>query len=96
VVEAVGGIPLCLEWVATLVQEPLLQDGWAAFEEESEIASSELASIQSLAHLLEDASLFGGPVAARVTSLLERVIKRLSSEASLALRELAISPLPLS
>jgi tetratricopeptide (TPR) repeat protein len=96
VVEVVGGIPLCLEWVATLVQKPILQDGWAAFEEESEIMSSERASIQSLAHLLEDASLFGGPVAARVTSLLERVIKRLSSEACMALRELAISPLPLS
>ncbi len=96
VVEAVGGIPLCLEWVATLVQEPLLQDGWAAFEEESEIVSPERASMQSLAHLLEDASLFGGPVAARVTSLLERVIKCLSPEAFMALRELAVSPLPLT
>ena len=52
--------------------------------------------MQSLAHLLEDASLFGGPVAARVTSLLERVIKHLSPEASMALRELAISPIPLA
>ncbi len=98
VVEAVAGIPLCLEWVTRLVQEPLLQDGWAAFEEkeDGEIASSERASTQSLAHLLEDASLFGGPVAARVTSLLERVIKRLSPDASLALRELAISTIPLA
>jgi tetratricopeptide (TPR) repeat protein/thymidine kinase len=96
VVEAVDGIPLCLEWAARLVQEPLLQDGWAAFEEEIETVSPERASIQSLAHLLEDASLFGGPVAARVTSLLERVIKHLSSEASMALRELAVSPIPLA
>ncbi len=96
VVEAVGGIPLCLEWVARLVQEPLLQNGWAAFEEESENVLSERAGIYSLALLLEDASLFGGPVALRVTALLERVIKHLSSEASLALRELAISPIPLA
>jgi tetratricopeptide (TPR) repeat protein/transcriptional regulator with XRE-family HTH domain len=96
VVEAVSGIPLCLEWVARLVLEPLLQDGWAALEEENEIVSSEQASIQSLAHLLEDASLFGGPVAVRVTSLLERVIKHLSPEASLALQDLAISPIPLA
>src|SRR6266566_814338 len=51
VVEAVGGIPLCLEWVARLVQEPLLQNGWAAFEEESENVLSERAGIHSLALL---------------------------------------------
>jgi tetratricopeptide (TPR) repeat protein len=89
VVEAVGGIPQCLEWVAKLVQEPWLRNGWAAFEEE---AGGEMVRLMSL---LEDPSLFGGPVAERVTPLLERVVKRLSPEAHTALRELAVSPVPL-
>ena len=88
-VETVGGIPQCLEWVARLAQEPLLRNNWAAFEEESE------TSAQSLALLLEDASLFGGPVAKRLQPLLERVIRRLSPDAHTALLELAVSPLPL-
>lgn len=88
VVEAVGGIPLCLEWVAKLVQEPMLHNDWDDFEEE---ADSEVM----LTQLLEDDSLFGGPVARRLQPLLERVVKRLSGEASSALRELAVSPIPL-
>jgi tetratricopeptide (TPR) repeat protein len=90
VVEAVGGIPQCLEWVARLVQEPLLRNEWAAFEEEENETRT-----QHLAHLLEDASLFGGPVALRLQPLLERVVKRLSPEAQVALHELAVSPMPL-
>jgi tetratricopeptide (TPR) repeat protein/transcriptional regulator with XRE-family HTH domain len=88
VVEAVGGIPLCLEWAVKLVLEPWLRDDWAVFEEEEERA-------KRLAHLLEDSSLFGGPIATRLQPLLERVIKRLSPEAQTALRELAVSPIPL-
>ncbi len=88
VVEAVGGVPLCLEWVARLTQEPLLQDGWADFEEEGK--SGEL-----LTRLLEDAALFGGPVAKGVQPLLERVLKRLSGETRTALHDLALSPVPL-
>jgi tetratricopeptide (TPR) repeat protein len=91
VVAAVGGIPQCLEWVAKLAQEPLLQNDWSAFEEEEE---SE-ARAHQLTRLLEDASLFGGPVAMRTLPLLERVMKRLSAEAHTALRELAVSPVPL-
>jgi len=89
VVEAVGGIPQCLEWVAKLVKEPWLRDNWAAFEEEVD------GETLRLTNLLEDPSLFGGPVAKRVTPLLERVVKRLSAEAHTALRELAVSPVPL-
>jgi transcriptional regulator with XRE-family HTH domain len=92
VVQAVSGIPLCLEWVARLVQEPLLRNDWSAFEENEERE----AKTQRLARLLEDSSLFGGPIALRLQPLLERVIKRLSPESHLALLELACSPVPLA
>ncbi|HYU73347.1 MAG TPA: tetratricopeptide repeat protein [Ktedonobacteraceae bacterium] len=98
VVEVVGGIPVCLEWVTKLMREPLLQGDWSAFEEEEENAAVllEKAKAGRLVHLLEDASLFSGPVATRVTPLLDRVMKRLSTEALTALRELALAPVPLA
>jgi hypothetical protein len=34
--QAVGGVPLCLEWVAALVQEPLLGEDWQGILEEAE------------------------------------------------------------
>ncbi|HLJ36499.1 MAG TPA: tetratricopeptide repeat protein, partial [Ktedonobacteraceae bacterium] len=88
VVETVGGIPLCLEWVARLVREPMLHNDWADFEEEA-------GSEAMLTQLFEDGSLFDGPIARRLQPLLDRVVKRLSVEASTALQELAVSPLPL-
>lgn len=88
VVETVGGIPLCLEWVARLVREPMLHNDWADFEEEA-------GSEAMLTQLLEDGSLFDGQIAQRLQPLLDRLVKRLSVEASNALRELAVSPLPL-
>jgi hypothetical protein len=91
-VEVVSGIPQCLEWVARLVQEPLLRNDWTAYEEDEERE----VKTQRLARLLEDPSLFGGPIALRLQPLLERVIKRLSPESHMALLELAFSPVPLA
>ncbi len=91
VVEKTGGMPVCLEWVAKLVKEPLLRQDWSAFEDDDEPA----APTQRLAHLLEDASVFGGPIARRTMPLLNRVIERLSPEAVAALHSLALSPVPL-
>ncbi len=88
VVEAVGGVPLCLEWVARLTQEPLLQDGWADFEEDGNSGAQVM-------RLLEDAVLFGGPVATKVQALLERVLQHLSEETRTALHDLALAPVPL-
>jgi len=98
VVEAVGGIPVCLEWITKLMREPLLRGDWSAFEDEEEdtAASSGKARIQRLEHLLEDPSLFGGPVATRITPLFNRVIRRLSSEAVAALNDLSLALLPLA
>jgi tetratricopeptide (TPR) repeat protein len=100
---AVGGIPLCLEWVASLVQEPLLFDTWDDVDtlnedEHSELAASHHGSVltQRLLALLEDPSLFGGPIASKLTPLLQRILDhRLSPEAGQVLNRLAISNIPL-
>ena len=97
VVEAVGGVPICMEWVVKLTKDPLLQKDWSAFDEEDgdmPVATGK-TSDQRLARLLEDTSLFGGPIAMRVNALLDRVVKRLSTDASTALKELAFAPVPL-
>ena len=44
VVHAVGGIPVCLEWIAKLMREPLLHGDWSAFDDEEDVvATSEKA-----------------------------------------------------
>jgi tetratricopeptide (TPR) repeat protein len=97
VVDVVGGIPVCLEWVTELMRDPFLQGDWSAFEDEDNdaVAAPGKARVQRLQHLLEDASLFGGPIATRVTPLLNRVIQRLSAGALAALHDLSVAPLPL-
>lgn len=87
-VDVVEGLPICLEWIVKLIQEPLLRDEWSDFEDEG----NERIILE---RLLEDPALFGGPVARRVQPLLERVLGRLSVEATTALQELAMAPLPL-
>ncbi len=97
VVEAVGGVPVCLEWVTKLMREPLLQGDWSAFEDEDETteAPQKKPGFNVSQHLLEDASLFGGPIATRLTPLLNRVMRRLSADALAALNDLSVAPLPL-
>src|SRR5258708_3249771 len=97
VVRVVGGIPVCLEWIAKLMREPLLQASWSAFDDDDNDAAeaSEKARVSHLAQLLEDTALFGGPIATRVILLLNRVIRHLTAEAVAALNDLSLAPLPL-
>lgn len=96
IVQVVGGIPVCLEWIAKLMREPLLHGDWSAFDDDEDtVATSEKARVQRLTHLLEDPSLFGGPITLRVIPLLDRVIQRLSADAVAALYDLCLAPLPL-
>jgi tetratricopeptide (TPR) repeat protein len=98
---AVGGVPLCLEWVAALAQEPLLGDDWQGIlEDAGEQAEQEARQRESLTHrllgLLEDPSLFGGHVAAKLTPLLERILhNRLSTEATELLHVLSLANIAL-
>ncbi len=97
--EVVGGIPLCLEWVASLVQEPMWLDKWEESEdldEQEEVSVAEDVLTRRLLRLLDDASLFGGPIATKLNPLLERIIeKRLSEEAYAVLCILALANVPL-
>ncbi|MGB8346280.1 MAG: tetratricopeptide repeat protein [Ktedonobacteraceae bacterium] len=95
VCEAVGGIPQCLEWVASLVQEPLWLDTWEALNDlDSETEDSMTRRLQLL---LDDNTLFGGHVTDRLTPLLDSIIaRRLSAEAVEVLHILALANVPLS
>ncbi|MBV9021317.1 MAG: hypothetical protein JOZ71_11435, partial [Ktedonobacteraceae bacterium] len=99
--QAVGGVPLCLEWVASLVQQPLLGDDWQGVLEDSdhqmqhEARHKEILT-KRLLHLLKDPCLFGGHVAAKLTPLLERILQnRLSAEAIQLLNVLCLANIAL-
>jgi tetratricopeptide (TPR) repeat protein len=97
--ERVGGIPLCLEWVAALVQDPLLLDDWREFDsdEESRGHPQDGSGVtQRLLRLLDDPSLLRGHLATKLKPLLDRIIeKRLSAEACSLLQLLAVATVPL-
>lgn len=96
--EAVGGIPQCLDWVASLAKEPLWLDAWDELDDlnyQEEGASGE-AITRRLLRLLQDRALLSGKVTSRLNRLLERIITyRLSAEATQVLQTLSLAPLPL-
>lgn len=97
--EVVGGIPLCLEWIASLVQEPLWLDSWDTsdtLDEPGEIGNEEEVLTRRLLRLLDDPALFAGPLTNRLLPLLERTMLRLSVEARGLLHALALAKVPLS
>ena len=99
VCERVGGIPLCLEWVAALAQDPLLLDDWRSFESGEEMhedRTQQEGTTQRLLQLLAEPALLRGHFASKLQPLLERIIeKRLSPEAGRVLTLLAVSNIPL-
>ncbi|MGH2494133.1 MAG: hypothetical protein ACRDIV_05455 [Ktedonobacteraceae bacterium] len=89
----VGGIPLCLEWVAALAQDPLLLDNWQDF---AVTQQSEADRTQRLIRLLEEPALLRGHIATKLQPLFERVIaQHLSAEARALLNHLAVCNVPL-
>jgi tetratricopeptide (TPR) repeat protein/transcriptional regulator with XRE-family HTH domain len=94
--ERVGGIPLCLEWVAALAQDPILLDEWQGFDLDEEGRSSSQDVTRHLLRLLDEPSLLRGHFANKLQPLLERIIEqRLSSEAGTLLQQLAVANVPL-
>ena len=96
--EAVGGIPLCLEWVASLVKKPLWLDSWDELDDlnsEEQEETGELLT-RRLQRLIGDPALFAGPIADRLTPLFERIFAgRLSEEALRVLYTLSLASIPL-
>ncbi|MHB8595805.1 MAG: hypothetical protein ACYDER_03230 [Ktedonobacteraceae bacterium] len=96
--DAVGGIPLCLEWVASLVKKSLWFDSWDDLDDLATADEGEEAELltRRLLRLLDDPLLFGGPIASKLAPLLERIItQRLSAEALQVLYTLSLASIPL-
>ncbi len=99
--EVVGGIPLCLEWVAALVKQPLLMDDWDEFAR-NDISAFPISTtndmILAVQRLLAEPHVFGGNLAMEIAPLLEKIVvtQRLSSEARHLLQVLSLANLPLA
>lgn len=99
----IGGIPLYLEWVASLAQYPHQLNEWQSFdiveEEHGQVVTGDKAEqeiSQRLSRLLAEPMLLRGHLASKLRPLLERIIdKRLSSEARALLDALAVCNVPL-
>jgi tetratricopeptide (TPR) repeat protein len=99
--EKVGGIPLCLEWVAALAQQPLFENDL----EEEQVSSRREASTpvvdatQAVRRLLREPHVFSGTLAEEVAPLLEhRILSdyRLSREAHRLLQIVSLATVPLA
>ena len=100
--QTIGGIPLCLEWVAALVKRPH-QNDWGIFEmDDAEKTSQEIASsammTRALKQLLAGPQVFGGPPEHLVAPFLERLLasQSLSVEALHVLQVLSVAAIPLA
>ncbi len=99
--EAVSGVPQALEWIALLVRNPMEFDSWEVFDlddGETDIVGKPSLDrmLQRIRRLLADPSILGGPAAAKLKPLLDRVLeKRLSSEAQQILYQLSVATIPL-
>jgi tetratricopeptide (TPR) repeat protein len=97
----IGGIPLCLEWVATLVKCPQ-QGDWETFEMADAGVTPELPSpavmTRVLQRLLAEPRVFGGPPDSVVVPFLERLLasQSLSAEAQHVLEVLSVATVPLA
>ncbi len=98
----IGGIPLCLEWVATLVKQSLAGNDGTCVEPGMVAAFPPPASVpamtQAVRRLLDEPQMFGGSVAGMLGPLLERVLSphTLSAQAQHTLEVLAVSAVPLA
>jgi tetratricopeptide (TPR) repeat protein len=100
---AVGGIPLCLEWVAALVKQSFSIDDWeelGIYEPHGITVAESRAPdmIQAIQRLLADPHVFGGNLADAIAPILDRIIssQRLSSEAQYLLEVLSTANVPLA
>jgi hypothetical protein len=97
----IGGIPLCLEWVAALVKRPQ-EDDWESFNIEDIETTQAIASptmiTGNLQRLLAGPRVFGGPPESVVTPFLERLLssQSLSVNALHVLRVLSLAAIPLA
>src|SRR5579875_2628733 len=95
--DLVGGIPLCLEWLAILTTKPLL-DTWDALDDLGDVEEDETADLltRRFLRLLDDRTFFDGDIANRLTPMVERIMaQRLSPEVLEVLYTLSLAHIPL-
>ncbi len=101
VYHTIGGVPLCLEWVAALVKRRQ-EDDWGAFEMEDaetmQATVSPATMTRALQRFLAGPRVFGGPPESVVTPFLERLFssQSLSADALHVLRVLSVAAIPLA
>jgi tetratricopeptide (TPR) repeat protein len=99
---SVGGIPLCLEWVAALVKQPFYIDDWEEFGTHDEYTATLAARArdmtQAVQRLLAEPHVFGGTLAEAIAPILDKIISQqyLSSEANHLLNVLSVATVPLA
>jgi tetratricopeptide (TPR) repeat protein len=101
--DKVGGIPLCLEWVAALVKQPCYADDWEEFDARGQDATN-LANenadslMRSARRLLAEPHIFGGSLASAMGPILDRIItnQSLSADARHLLQVLSVAFVPLA
>jgi transcriptional regulator with XRE-family HTH domain/tetratricopeptide (TPR) repeat protein len=96
--ERVAGIPLCLEWVARLAQNPWELDEWwdlsSKLERDEQNRPNTIT--QRIIQLLEEPTLLGEHLATHLTPLLQSILdNHLSKEALHVLEHLSVVTVPL-
>ena len=98
-----GGIPLYLEWIASLAQNPHQLKQWESFDvvegQDGQLEAGKKAGLEMagrLTRLLAEPTLLRGHLAGKMRPLLEHLLeKRLSPEARALLAQLAVCNVPL-
>jgi transcriptional regulator with XRE-family HTH domain len=103
VYEKVGGIPLCLEWVAALVKQPLHAEDWEKFDAQDQQSYLFFGGrahnlTQAVQRLLAEPHVFGGSLAHAIAPVLDRISanQHLSHDARKLLQVLSVTVVPLA
>ena len=97
--EKVGGVPICLEWVAALAKQPFIASAGAeqvTTPPEGPVAAPD--PTRGVHRLLAEPHIFGGEVAEEIAPLLSQVLSHnhLSPEAHLLLQTVSLATVPLA
>jgi tetratricopeptide (TPR) repeat protein len=99
--EKVGGIPICLEWVAALAKQPFIANMGAEserFTTQTDGPATAPDPVSGVQRLLAEPYIFGGALAEEIAPLLEQVLSHnhLSPEAQRLLQIVSLATVPLA
>lgn len=99
--EKVGGIPICLEWVAALAKQPIFPsegEQGATTSPQQGVAAATQHMAASVRRLIAEPYVFGGMLAEEIAPLLKQLLANyhLSPEAQELLQVISLATVPLS